>query len=239
MFNGFTENNCVMGEFISNLIVKYLGISIFVIIGIFAIFGIVVWKLSKFNSIIKNLKCEENTRKLDEIREKAADRRDLPCENHREIMGRHDNAVARIETSIEFLTKEIHDAMSIFQQQHIKTDGFTQTHSPLSITKQGWEMVERLGVRKMFDENWTRIKELIDNGLMDKNAYDIDDFCIKQAVVFPEKFLSNENISVLKDDAFKNGLTLTSYMKVIAVMARDEYFKVNGIKIDEMEKKEK
>lgn len=228
-----------MGDFINNLIVKHFGISTVVIIAVVILIVFVVWKTAKIYFIVKNLKCEENTKRLDEIREKAVDRRDLPCENHREIMGRHDNAVARIETSIEFLTKEIHDAMSIFQQQHIKTDGFTQTHSPLSITKQGWEMVERLGVRKMFDDNWSRIKELIDNGVADKNAYDIDDFCIKQAVVFPEKFLSNENISVLKDDAFKNGLTLTSYMKVIAVMARDEYFKVNGIKIDDMEKKEK
>lgn len=228
-----------MGGFISNLIVKYLGISIFVIIGIFAIFGVVVWKLSKFSSFLKHLKCDENAKKLDELREKAADRHELPCEAHREIMGKHDTAVSRIETSIEFLTKEIRDAMTIFQQQNIKTDGFTQTHSPLSITKQGWEMVERLGVKKMFDENWPRVKELIDNGVADKNAYDIDDFCLKQAVVFPDKFLTEDNLSVLKDDAFKRGLTLTSYMKVIAVMARDEYFKEKGINIEDIAKETK
>ena len=36
----------------------------------------------------------------------------------------------------------------------------------------------------------------------------------------------------LKDDAFKNGFALTSYMKVIAVMARDRFFQENGISIE-------
>lgn len=228
-----------MGEFINNLIVEHLGISIAVIIAIVILIIFVVWKTAKIYFTVKNLKCEENTKKLDEIRDKSADKHELPCEAHREIMGKHDTAVSRIETSIEFLTKEIRDAMSIFQQQNIKTDGFTQTHSPLSITKQGWAMVERLGVKKMFEENWPRVRELIDNGVADKNAYDIDDFCVKQAVVFPEKFLTADNLSVLKDDAFKNGLTLTSYMKVIAVMARDEYFKEKGINIEDIAKETK
>lgn len=209
-----------MEDTINNIIIEHFGLSVFIILVL--IVGIISVSIWCHNIWLK-------VKKID----------DLPCDNHKDKMIAHDNAVARIETAITYLTKEIDNAMSTFQQHNIKTDGFTQTHSPLSITKQGWEMVERLGLKKMFEDNWPRIKELIDNGVADKNAYDIDDFCIKQAVVFPEKFLSDENIAVLKDDAFKNGFALTSYMKVIAVMARDEYFKVNGIKIDEMEKKEK
>ena len=154
---------------------------------------------------------------------------DLPCNKHQEKMYAHDNAVTRIETSIKFLTKEMETAMKIFQQQNLIKDGFTQTHSPLSITDKGWEMIRRLGVDKMFENNWTRIKSLITENVEHKNAYDINNFCIEQAVVYPEKFLSESETAVLKDDAYQNGDTLASYMKVIAVLARDRYFKETGL----------
>lgn len=209
-----------MEETINNIIIEHFGVSVFVILVL--IVGIISVSIWCHNVWLK-------VKKID----------DLPCDSHKDKMIAHDNAVTRIETSITYLTKAIDNAMNTFQQQNIKTDGFTQTHSPLSITKQGWAMVERLGVKKMFEENWPRVRELIDNGVADKNAYDIDDFCVKQAVVFPEKFLTADNLSVLKDDAFKNGLTLTSYMKVIAVMARDEYFKEKGINIEDIAKETK
>ena len=113
--------------------------------------------------------------------------------------------------------------------QNLIKDGFTQTHSPLSITDKGWEMIHRLGVDKMFENNWTRIKSLITENVEHKNAYDINNFCIEQAVVYPEKFLSESETAVLKDDAYQNGDTLASYMKVIAVLARDRYFKETGL----------
>lgn len=207
-----------MEETINNIIIKHFGLSTFIFVVI--VIGIIYVSIWCHNVWLK-------VKKID----------GLPCDIHKDKMIAHDNAVTRIETAITYLTKEIDNALSTFQQNNIKTDGFTQAQSPLSITKSGWEMVERLDLRKMFDENWARIKELIDKGVTDKNAYDIDDFCIKQAVVFPEKFLSNENIAVLKDDAFKNGYALTSYMKVIAVMARDKYFSEKGIKIDEVKEK--
>lgn len=221
MDNIVTNNSYFdMEETINNIIIEHFGVSVFVILVL--IVGIISVSIWCHNVWLK-------VKKID----------DLPCDSHKDKMIAHDNAVTRIETSITYLTKAIDNAMNTFQQQNIKTDGFTQTHSPLSITKQGWAMVERLGVKKMFEENWPRVRELIDNGVADKNAYDIDDFCVKQAVVFPEKFLTADNLSVLKDDAFKNGLTLTSYMKVIAVMARDEYFKEKGINIEDMAKETK
>lgn len=221
MDNIVTNNSYFdMEETINNIIIEHFGVSVFVILVL--IVGIISVSIWCHNVWLK-------VKKID----------DLPCDSHKDKMIAHDNAVTRIETSITYLTKAIDNAMNTFQQQNIKTDGFTQTHSPLSITKQGWAMVERLGVKKMFEENWPRVRELIDNGVADKNAYDIDDFCVKQAVVFPEKFLTADNLSVLKDDAFKNGLTLTSYMKVIAVMARDEYFKEKGINIEDIAKETK
>ena len=88
----------------------------------------------------------------------------------------------------------------------------------------------------MFEVNWERIGTLIEKEAGSKNPYDIQQFCIEQAVVFPEKFLSEEQVNVLKTDAYKMGLPLTSYMNVVAVMARDRYFKEHGIDVSEVDK---
>ena len=90
-------------------------------------------------------------------------------------------------------------------------------------------MMRRVGMQAMFDENWERIKPLIDEGVSDKNPYDIDQFCQEQSVVFPEKFLKKDQLDVLKADAYREGLTLTSYMRVIAVLSRDRYLEIQGL----------
>lgn len=206
-----------MEETINKLVIEHLGLSFF--IAVVVVIGIVVVSIWCYKVYAK-------VNKIDT----------LPCERHKDKMTEHDSAVSNINTSITFLSKEIDTAMRMLQNI-TRTDAFTQSHSPLAITQKGWEMVNRLGVDKMFEKNWQRIKSLIDSGVRNKNAYDIDDFCIKQAVVFPEKFLGNDEILILKDDAFKKGLTLTPYMKVIAVMSRDRYFEENGLKKEDIESK--
>lgn len=206
-----------MEDLINDIIKEHFGIAVFVMVIIVAGIIMLTWWCSAMYHKIK---------KIDS----------LPCDRHSEKMSEHDNAVSKLNTSITFLAKEIDTAMRMFQQQNIKTDSFTQTKSPLSITDKGWEMVHRLSLDKMFEANWPRICQLIDTEVKEKSAYDIDNFCIVNSVVFPEKFLSKEEIDVLKDDAFKNGLTLTSYMKVLAVMARDKYFEENGIDVSDIDR---
>lgn len=221
-----------MEEFINNLILEHFGTAVVVIIVVTIVLIFIVWKTAKIYFTVKNLKCEDNTSKIEQLSKSSFDKSELPCASHRDKMAEHDNAVTRIETAITYLTKEIDTVLNNFRKKGGTPDGFTQSHSPLSITEAGWTMVRTLGIDKMFEANWQRIKDLIDENVKDKNAYDIDDFCIKEAVVFPEKFLSPENISVLKEDAFRNGFTLTPYMKVVAVMARDRYFREAGIKME-------
>ena len=58
---------------------------------------------------------------------------------------------------------------------------------------------------------------------------------MRQAIVFPEKFLNPEDLDRLKTDAFQKGLTLTPYMRAVAVLVRDKYFKENGIDVKEVD----
>lgn len=200
-----------MEEAINKFVIENFGLSVFMMcVIIIGIVFISVWSY-KIYAKVKHID-------------------DLPCNLHQEKMNELDKSVIRIETSIRFLTKELEATMKLFQRQHlIKDDGFTQSKSPLSITPKGWEMVKELGVDKMFDHNWNRIESLITDNVKDKNAYDIDNFCIEQAVVYPEKFLGDSDIATLKTDAYEKGDSLSSYMKVVAILSRDRYLKEYGI----------
>ncbi|MBO8460112.1 MAG: hypothetical protein IAA73_07265 [Bacteroidetes bacterium] len=209
-----------MEEILSQFIIDNFGLSVFIMVVI--VIGIIFVSIWCYKVYAK-------VKKIDE----------LPCDRHKDKMYEHDNAVTRIETSINFLTKEIDTAMKTFQHMNVKTDSFTKTNSPLSITEKGWEMVHRLGVDTMFEKNWPRINKLISEGVDTSSAYDINNFCIEQAVVFPEKFLSDEEISHLKEDAYQTGNALASYMKVIAVMSRDRFFEENGMNANDIDAKDK
>ena len=177
-----------------------------------------------------------------EFRRAVAKLDNLPCANHGEDIRRHETGhhelesrMSKVETAVEFLQKSVDDLT-----KNLKVGGtglilgsYTQNHSPLSITDEGRKMMQRVGMGEMFDQNWDRIEKLISDSLEDKNAYDIDQFCMEQAVVFPEKFLGKEDISVLKDDAYKQGLSLTSYMRVVAVLARNRYMEEHKIEVKE------
>ncbi|WFE85007.1 hypothetical protein [Parabacteroides chongii] len=97
-------------------------------------------------------------------------------------------------------------------------------------------MIERLEVDKMFERNWERINSFIEDNASSKNPYDIQEFLIQQAVVYPEKFLQSDEIDKIKIDAYNTGVNIVPYMKVIAVLARDKYFSEHNILVEEVDK---
>lgn len=180
--------------------------------------------------------CENHTESIKDLQKKCVNKDELQCQTHNSKIEQHTLSVNRIETTLSFLAKSIEDMNS--QLRRINDNAsFTQQHSPLTISQRGWEVVKELGIDGMFEENWPRIKKMIDADVENKNAYDINEFCLKYAVVFPEKFLQQEQVNKLKNDAYAQGLSLMEYMKIVAVMARDRYFNENGIKVEDMEKK--
>lgn len=219
---------------IDNLVKEHFTTSLTVILIAIVALVLLVWRLSSLWFKIKNLPCDTHTEKIDELQKNNFDKSELPCQAHSEKLDKHSISVSKLETSMEFLIKSIENTNTQLQRL-TSTTPLTQQHSPLRISERGWEVVNKLGMDKMFANNWERIKQLIDDEVESKNAYDINEFCIKYAVVFPEKFLKPEEVNVLKNDAYIQGLTLMEYMKIIAVMARDKYFEENNIKIEEIE----
>lgn len=203
-----------------------------------AIVGIALW-LAWWGRGIKEKvsKVDSHEKYMAEFRDAVSSIKVLPCSNHGHDIERHEseqrgmgNRITKVETSIEYLQRSVDTLTKNLQSgNRLILDKYTESHSPLSISEGGREMMRRVGMQAMFDENWERIKPLIDEGVSDKNPYDIDQFCQEQSVVFPEKFLNKDQLDVLKADAYREGLTLTSYMRVIAVLSRDRYLEIQGM----------
>lgn len=209
-------NKFVMEPFTSFVIVTIIVVMLLIFI---------VWWASGLWHKFKSLPCETHTENIKVLKNESAHKAELPCKEHRDKLDEHSLSIKALEKSIEHLDNLSYKLLS--------GSSLTQLHSPLSISPKGWEVVKNLGMDKMFNNNWDRIKHLIDEGVTQKTPYDINEFCIKYAVVYPEKFLQQKDIDIIKNDAYKQGLILTDYMKVIAVMARERYFIENHINIEE------
>lgn len=215
-----------MEEILNNIIKEHFGLSIFIICVV--IIGIIclTWWCSRIYAKVK---------KID----------DLPCDKHGERMDSHikdhvqvETNIVKLFTSLEYIQKSIDNLSQSIQRNNkgIITDSFVQTQSPLSITPLGKEMIDRLGVEQMIDDNWDNIRLLISSNAESMNPYDIQEFCVQQAVVFPEKFLLPDALDRIKLDAYKTGNNLTSYMRAVAVLCRDRYFEENDINVSEVDK---
>jgi hypothetical protein len=141
--------------------------------------------------------------------------------------------MATIKTSIAYMQKTLDSLNNSNRGGGII---LTKTNSPLSITKEGYNVIDNLGIYDMLDDNWLNIKYFIKENTKSQNPYDIQQFCIEQAVVFPEKFLREEYLDKVKKEAYLQGVPLIEYMKLIAVIVRDMFFEEHDIDIVDVDK---
>lgn len=208
-----------------DIIVEHLGLAFFVGVLLVGCLIFLVWWCRGIYEKVKsmdNLPCNENREKIN-----------LHSERHNETS----QAIARIEATLGFMQKSIDSlAKSIQKENKLIIDPYTKSHSPLSITEAGRKMMDRLGIDDMFEKNWPRIETFIEDKLEYKNPYDIQEFLIQQAVVYPEKFLQIDEIDKIKLDAYNTGVDIVPYMKVIAILARDRYFSEHNILVEDVDK---
>ncbi len=215
-----------MREIIHDWIIQNIGASIIIAVCLIAILIYVVRFFEKARTILKfttKLPCEKNTEKLHEIEKDYVVKSELPCMKNTED-------ITSLKTPLMYLDKIVNNMTT--QINKLQTNGLTRSESPLKITDRGNEMIKRLKLDENLNANWEKINSLIDNGIKEKNAYDINEFCIQQAVVYPNRFLSEDMLSKIKNDAYSQGLDITEYMKVVAVMSRDRFFKEHSITVD-------
>ena len=111
----------------------------------------------------------------------------------------------------------------------------TKSHSPVSLTEKGVEIATDLKVEDVIFRNWDKIILELEKNLSNKNAYDIQQYCIETAGVEPEKFFAEKDLNEIKAYAFKNGNNLFYYSGVFGVLIRDKYLKIKGIDVSEVD----
>jgi hypothetical protein len=116
------------------------------------------------------------------------------------------------------------------------SDSYTQSQSPVTLNPKGREIARRLGIEKMVASNWEHIFQYIEKSVKDKNAYDIQQFCIERATVNLLEFFTEEDVRAIKSVAFNEGRTVESFGSLIGVIIRDAYFEKKGILVDEVDK---
>ncbi|MBS4060682.1 MAG: hypothetical protein KG029_09800 [Bacteroidetes bacterium] len=111
-----------------------------------------------------------------------------------------------------------------------------QSKSPVTLTEKGIEVAKELKANDIIARTWNKIFEILEREISNKNAYDIQQFCIEQVSIEPEKFFDNEGVISIKNFAYKEGNPLQLYTRMLGVLIRDKYMKAKGISIDEIDK---
>jgi hypothetical protein len=175
---------------------------------------------------------------------------ELPCNSHSELFVSQkehlrdmDLKIEKLNVNMMYTNKLITDMLKVLNALSekmnvniITSPTFTQSSSPLALTESGKEKVMQLGIDRMIDLNWKRISDLITGNVKSTNPYDIQQFILDETMLFPEKFISAEDIEHIKTDAYITGEILQSYMRIVAIMVRDRYFSEHHISAGETDK---
>lgn len=128
-----------------------------------------------------------------------------------------------IKGTLDLLTKNAENSLA-------------KAHSPISLTDKGKEIADELNIDFIIDNNWQRIKSNLDSKVKNKNPYDIQQYCRETAAVEPEAFFTNEEVLLLKKEAYNKGLNFITLSIVPALRIRDRYMKEKGISIEDIDK---
>ena len=143
---------------------------------------------------------------------------------------------AKVENHIDDIRKDLSYLKGAFETKRYSSESpLVQRFSPLSLTEKGKLVAAELKIEELVTINWDKIRSDIDKNLKDKNAYDIQQYCIFTASVSPEDFLDKDSVNTIKLYAFKNGAPLHIYAQVLGIVIRNRYFKEKGIDIAEVD----
>jgi hypothetical protein len=103
------------------------------------------------------------------------------------------------------------------------TDPYTASYSPLALTDKGAEKAKSLGIYNMIDKKWNDLSNLISKNIKSENPYDVQQYCIEQCLLFPEKFLEGDDLDKIKLDAYNEGINIDSYMRIVAIIINEKF----------------
>jgi hypothetical protein len=141
--------------------------------------------------------------------------------------------IGRIENNTDKIREDI---IIIRASMKASADSYTQSQSPVSLTQKGMEIADRLKIYEIVTSNWDRIFQYIEKSVKDKNAYDIQQFCIERATINLLEFFTEEDVREIKTVAFQEGRSIESFGGLIGVIIRNTYFAAKEIDINEVDR---
>jgi hypothetical protein len=163
--------------------------------------GIIAWVIFNIKSEVKkaNKSAEDSRRKIGE----------LPCDLHRyshsDLREEYKVNIAEVKTSILYIKDSVDILVKNLQNANVVVNPYTKRRSPMTITDDGYKLVDRLGMNDMIYSNWDRINYCLDENLKSVNPYDIQQFLMEQVTVYPLKFIQECDIDKIKLVAYNEG----------------------------------
>lgn len=111
-----------------------------------------------------------------------------------------------------------------------------KAHSPISLTDEGKRVAGELGAEAMISRNWQHVLAIMDVDLAGKTPYDIQQYCLEEVSVQPERFFLKEDLDTIKKYAYSHGRPVELYTRMIGILIRDAYLKYRDIDISEVDK---
>lgn len=125
-----------------------------------------------------------------------------------------ENKVDSISTDLQFIKATL-EVMQNFAPDSKK---YTKSHSPVSLTPLGQDVAKRMNIEQRVAENWEKIWTLIDNSAIDKNAYDIQQFCIETARL--NNFFITIPMTIFKKGEGSTGNYLSNHLILVRLPRR-------------------
>ncbi len=161
--------------------------------------------------------------RLDTVEKKFED---LKCNEHQKTVHEIQLDIAEIRGDIKLLMVKIDN----------KENPFSKRKSPISLTELGIKTSVELKIKEKIATNWNAISSIIDQEVKDKNAYDIQEYCIRLATIDLGCLFTPKDVEEIKLYAFNQGNNIAEYGSMIGILLRDEYFKRNNINVGEVDK---
>jgi len=110
-----------------------------------------------------------------------------------------------------------------------------KAQSPISLTQEGLEKAKKINAENIISKNWDKIYDNLEKNIQNKNAYDIQRYCLDIAAIGLNKIISNEDIELLKKIAYNEGNSLFYYSPIFGILIRDKYLSLKGINVSEID----
>ena len=188
---------------------------------VFSLFALAFWlvhwitkKITTIDDSHSNIKKtnDETTQKIDKYCDKQ------------------DRNMDEIRKDIAFL-KAMIDVFKASPSQQV-----AQSHSPISLTDYGLQIAAELNADEIIARNWERIMDDLELNVKDKNAYDIQQYCIETTTVDLSRFIDQDSINAVKLKAYNEGRPIAFYAPVFGIKIRDRYLKEKGMSVEEIDK---